>query len=385
MTRRRDGVGDEGSATPADPSGPGTLKSLGMTGPALLLLLVACGGGGFEPTPAPTPAPTPTVGPAWTEVAPLRDAAASAGRLVGAAVYSSGLASDPTYAGAAGRHFNSLTAEYEMKWDPVQKSPGVYDFSGGDAIVAFAESHGMRVKGHALVWHGATPKWVESLSPPELRIAFEDHIRTVAGHYRRRVHAWDVVNEAIDDTTLGLRSTVFSRGLGPDYVAEAFRLARKADPEAELIYNDYGGEGLNRKSDAIYNLVKGLRQQGLVDGVGLQMHISAASVPAAADIAANINRLAALGLRVNLSEMDVRIRDLPGDTATRLQSQRQVYHDVVAACVAQPRCEAVTFWGFTDAHTWIDGVFGADDPLLFDDQYRAKPAFFGVEDAFLQR
>ena len=383
MTRRRDVVGDEGSATPADPSGPGTLKSLGMTGPALLLLLVACGGGGFEPTPAPTPAPTP--GPVWNEVAPLRDAAASAGRLVGAAVYSSGFASDPTYAGAAGRHFNSLTAEYEMKWDPVQKSPGVYDFSGGDAIVAFAESHGMRVKGHALVWHGATPKWVESLSPPELRIAFEDHIRTVAGHYRRRVYAWDVVNEAIDDARPGLRSTVFSRGLGDDYVAEAFRLARKADPEAELAYNDYSGEGLNRKSDAIYDLVKDLRQQGLVDGVGLQMHISAASFPAVADIRANIQRLADLGLQVNISEMDVRIREVAGDVATRLARQRQVYRDVVGACVAVPRCEAVTFWGFTDAHTWIDGAFGPDDPLLLDEQYRAKPAFFGVEDAFLQR
>ncbi len=347
----------------------------------MTILLTACGGGGFEPTPAPTPTP----GPAWNEVAPLRDAAASAGRLVGAAVYSSGLASDPTYAGAAGRHFNSLTAEYEMKWDPVQKSPGVYDFSGGDAIVAFAESHGMRVKGHALVWHGATPSWVESLSPPELRIAFEDHIRTVAGHYRRRVYAWDVVNEAIDDSAPGLRSTVFSRGLGPDYVAEAFRLARKADPEAALVYNDYSGEGLNRKSDAIYDLVKDLRQQGLVDGVGLQMHISAASFPAVADIRANIQRLADLGLQVNISEMDVRIREVAGDAATRLQRQRQVYRDVVGACVAVPRCEAVTFWGFTDAHTWIDGAFGPDDPLLLDEQYRAKPAFFGVEDAFLQR
>jgi endo-1,4-beta-xylanase len=243
----------------------------------------------------------------------------------------------------------------------------------------------MRVKGHALVWHGATPRWVEALSPPELRIAFEDHIRTVAGHYRRRVYAWDVVNEAIDDSQAGLRSTVFSRGLGPDYVAEAFRLARRADPEAQLIYNDYGGEGLNRKSNDVYDLVKDLKQRGLVDGVGLQMHISAASLPPVAEIAANINRLADLGLQVNISEMDVRVRDVAGDAATKLQRQRQVYRDVVAACVAQPRCEAVTLWGFTDAHSWIDSFFGADDPLLFDEQYRAKPAFFGVEDAYLRR
>ena len=350
----------------------------------LALSLSACGGGDSPSAPA-TPVPTPTPGPLYTEVAPLREAAASTGRLVGAAVYSSGLASDPTYAGAAGRHFNYLTAEYEMKWNPIQRSPGVYDFSGGDAIVAFAESRGMRVKGHALVWHGSTPEWVESLSPPELRIAFEDHIRTVAGHYRRRVYAWDVVNEAIADGQAGLRSTVFSRGLGPDYVAEAFRLARRADPDAELIYNDYGGEGLNRKSNDIYELVKDLRQRGLVDGVGLQMHVSASSFPAIADIQANIQRLADLGLQVNISEMDVRIRDVAGDQAARLLRQRQVYRDVIAACVTVSRCEAVTFWGFTDAHSWIDGSFGADDPLLFDEQYRVKPAFYGVEDALLRR
>jgi len=354
-----------------------------MTG---LLLLSACGGtSGFEPTSVPPPAPTPIPGPPWNEVAPLRDAAAQAGRLVGAAVFSSGLGSDATYAGAASRHFSTLTAEWEMKWDPVQRAPGVYDFAGGDRIADFAEANGMRLKGHALIWHGATPRWVDSLSPPELRIAFEDHIRTVAGHYRRRVYAWDVVNEAIDDSQPGLRSTVFSRGLGPDYVAEAFRLARRADPEAQLIYNDYGGEGLNRKSNDVYALVKDLRQRGLVDGVGLQMHISAAAFPAVADIRANIQRLADLGLQVNLSEMDVRVREVAGDSTAKRERQRQVYRDVVGACLAVPRCEAVTFWGFTDAHSWIDGFFGPDDPLLFDEQYRAKPAFFGVLDALLGR
>ena len=359
-----------------------------MTRAAAILLLATClagcGGGGSPSAPAAT-APAPTPGPLYTEVAPLRDAAAQTGRMIGAAVFSSRLGSDASYTGAASRHFNYLTAEWEMKWDPIQRSPGAYDFSGGDRIVDFAEAHAMRVKGHALVWHRATPAWVNALSPPELRIAFEDHIRTVAGHYRGRLWAWDVVNEAIDDSQSGLRSTVFSRGLGPDYVAEAFRLARRADPEAQLVYNDYGGEGLNRKSNDIYDLVKDLKQRGLVDGVGLQMHVSAAGFPAVSDIQANMQRLADLGLQVNISEMDVRVRDVPGDAAAKLQRQRQVYKDVVAACVAVPRCEAVTLWGFTDAHSWIDTAFAADDPLLFDEQYRAKPAFFGVEDAFLRR
>ena len=370
--------------TPKAPRRPASAAAVLL---AAALALVGCGGGGgTEPSAVSTAGATPTPGPLWSEVAPLRDAAASAGRLVGAAVYSSGLASDAAYAGAAGRHFSDFTAEWEMKWDPVQKTQGVFDFSGADAIVAFAEARGASVKGHALVWHGATPKWVEALSPPELRIAVEDHIRTVAGRYRRRARAWDVVNEAIDDGTNGLRSTVFSRGLGDDYIAEAFRLARRADPEAELIYNDYGGEGLNRKSDAIYALVKGLKERGVpIDGVGLQMHVNATSAPSAADIAANIRRLADLGLQVNVSEMDVQVRNVAGDAAAKLARQRQVYREVVAACLTVPRCEAVTLWGFTDAHSWIDSFFGADDPLVFDEQYRAKPAFFGMQDAFLGR
>jgi endo-1,4-beta-xylanase len=351
-----------------------------------VLALSACGGGGSSPTAAPSASPTATAGAAWNEVAPLRDAAVAGGVRIGTALFSSGLANEPVYAAAAARHFDFATAEFEMKWDPVQKTQGVFDFSGGDAIVAFAEAHGMAVKGHALIWHSATPAWVGALSPPELRIAVEDHIRTVVGHYRGHVRAWDVVNEAIDDSTLGLRSTVFSRGLGDDYVAEAFRLARQADPDAELIYNDYGGEGMNRKSDAIYALVSGLKARGVpIDGVGLQMHVSASGSPAPAEIAANVKRLADLGLQVNFSEMDVQIRNLPGDTASRLARQRQVYHDVVAACLTVPRCEAVTLWGFTDAHSWIDTAFGPDDPLPFDEQYRAKPAFFGIEDALLRR
>ena len=115
------------------------------------------------------------------------------------------------------------------------------------------------------------------------------------------------------------------------------------------------------------------------------MHINAADYPPPADIAENVRRLADLGLLVNISEMDVRIRDLTGDEASRLRRQREVYREVVGVCVAHPGCDAVTFWGFTDAHSWIDSFFAEDDPLLFDERYRAKPAFFGVEDAFLGR
>ncbi|HEX6739483.1 MAG TPA: endo-1,4-beta-xylanase, partial [Vicinamibacteria bacterium] len=109
------------------------------------------------------------------------------------------------------------------------------------------------------------------------------------------------------------------------------------------------------------------------------------SPPAAADIAANMRRLAELGLLVNISEMDVRVARVGGDAAAKLEEQRRVYHDVIAACLAEPRCHAVTFWGFTDRYSWIDAFYGPDDPLLFDEAYRAKPSYFGVLDALRGR
>jgi endo-1,4-beta-xylanase len=115
------------------------------------------------------------------------------------------------------------------------------------------------------------------------------------------------------------------------------------------------------------------------------MHLEAPRQPASADIAGNLRRLGELGLLVNISEMDVRVARLAGDVSSRLAEQRRVYHDVTAACVAEPRCHALTFWGFTDLHSWIDGAYGPDDPLLFDESYGAKPAYHGVLDALQGR
>ena len=342
--------------------------------------LVACGGGGAYSTPTPLPTTIPAVDPD-----PLRADAAAAGKWIGAAIQS-GYLNQPAYARTLARHFDYVTAEYEMKWDPLERAPGVYDFAGADAIVAFAEQNRMRVKGHALVWHGAVPAWVKALPPGELLAALEDHIRTVVGRYRGRIAVWDVVNEAVADAGTGLRDTVFLQKLGDSYLELAFRVAHEADPEALLTYNDYGAEGLGPKSEQVYALVRRLKERGApLSGVGLQMHVAAQNRPPSADIAANLRRLAELGLVVNISEMDVRIKDVAGDKSTRLAVQRREYQDLVAVCVAEPACQAVTFWGFTDLYSWIDGFFGADDPLLFDEAYAAKPAFFGVQDALRRR
>jgi GH35 family endo-1,4-beta-xylanase len=326
------------------------------------------------------------VAPGASDVDPLKRAAGATGRLVGAAVQAGLLRNDAAYAAAFARHFDYVTAEYEMKWGQIERQQGVRNYAAADEIVAFAQARGIEVKGHALLWHGDSPAWLESLAPAQARDAVQDHIRATVTRYRGRVAAWDVVNEAIADDRAGLRDTVYLRKLGAGFVADAFRAAREADPDALLVYNDYGGEGLNRKSDDVYALAQELIRQGApIGGVGLQMHLDAASRPATADIARNLRRLAELGLQVNISEMDVRVARVPGDAAAKLAEQRRVYHDVVAACVAEARCHAITFWGFTDAHSWIDQFFGADDPLLFDELYRAKPAYFGVQDALAGR
>jgi GH35 family endo-1,4-beta-xylanase len=346
---------------------------------AAVLVASGCGGGASGPPPTPTPTAVPDDG------SRLVDAAVASGRLVGAAVFSDALASEPAYRDTFAAHFNYLTAEWEMKWDPIQRGgPGTYDYAGADALLAFAESHGTKVKGHALVWHGAMPAWTEGVDDAALGPLVEEYIRTVAARFRGQVIAWDVVNEAIADDGSGLRDSKIRRAMGPDYVARCFQLARSADPEALLIYNDYGTEGLGRKSDQVYELVRDLVQRGVpIDGVGLQMHISAGGYPSRADLVANIQRLAELGLYVNISEMDVRVRDVPGTPAAKLERQREVYHDVVSACMAVAQCHAVTLWGFTDKHSWVDSFFGLDDPLPFDELYRKKPAYYGMRAALL--
>jgi len=343
--------------------------------PVAAAAALAIAGCGAERAPT-SPSPPPT-----DQADTLKAAASAQGKLVGTAVQSALLA-NPQYSAVVAREFNYLTAEYEMKWNIIEPAPGASSFGAGDAIVGYAASQGMRVKGHTLIWHGATPSWVNALSAADLRLAFDRHIRTVAAYYRGRVHSWDVVNEAVADDGSGLRDTVFRQKLGDSYIADAFRLAREADPQARLFYNDYGGEGMSAKANRIYDLLRDLLSTGVpIDGVGLQMHVSANSRPSDASIAANMRRLAELGLTVHVSEMDVRINNVPGSQQTRLEVQKATYHDIVRICVMEPRCEAVTFWGFTDAHTWIRG----DSPLLFDAGYMPKPAYSGVLDALRGR
>jgi len=311
---------------------------------------------------------------------PLKTVAARTGRLIGAALSATHLP-DLSYASTAAVHLSSATPENEMKWDATEPTRNVFTFERGDAIVAFAAQHGMQVRGHTLVWHSQLPSWVSSIQDgTDMRSAMINHITQLALHYRGKVVAWDVVNEAVADGGQALRATPFAQWIGARYIDDAFIAARAADPDARLYYNEYGAEGRNAKSDYVYNMVQGMLARGVpIDGVGLQMHTGSADAsPSAADVAFNMQRLAALGLDVVISEMDVQI------CAADLDAQSRRFHDIVARCVAQPRCKAVTVWGLPDKYSWRNGQScAAPRPLLFDDFYAPKPAYLGVLDAFL--
>jgi len=311
----------------------------------------------------------------------LKYGAAQSGRLIGVALGASRLA-ETDYARTAATHFNYATPENEMKWDATEPSRNTFTFDRGDAVVAYATAAGMKVKGHTLVWDSQLPPWVAAITDTtELRDVMINHITQVVSHYRGKVDAWDVVNEAWTESGHALRITVFSQYLGAGFIDEAFNAAHAADPDARLYYNDYGADGLGLKSDAIYNMVKGMLARGVpIHGVGLQMHTTAADSPSAVDIAANMQRLGALGIDVSITELDVQL--CTGD----LDAQRSRFHDIVATCVAESSCKAVTVWGVTDKYSWRNGQTCAiPRPLLFDDAYVAKPAHAGVLDALLGR
>ena len=356
----------------------------------------------------------------------LREVAQTSGLLIGTAVRPAAL-SEPAYASTLAREFNMVEPEDALKWEVVHPERGSYDFSPADQIVDFAARHGMKVRGHTLVWHRQNPKWLTEgkYTSGELAEILEKHIKTVVGHYRGKIFAWDVVNEAFDELHPGeLRSTIWRDQPGIDqaegaasyeprassnlarsklaarssqqsysYIERCFRWAHEADPHALLFYNEAEAETLNPKSDAIYAMVRDFRQRGVpIDGVGFQMHIVHLHADVAS-ISANIKRFTALGVQVHITEMDVALPvDAEGNArAEDLPLQADLYRQIATACVthrlSDSGCTAIQTWGFTDKYSWIGShskkTQGA--ALLFDRNYRAKPAYLALRNTLAAR
>ncbi|MBI1319726.1 MAG: 1,4-beta-xylanase [Candidatus Hydrogenedens sp.] len=293
-------------------------------------------------------------------------------------------------------HFNAFTLENELKWDHIHPEEGHYNFGPADALVDFARANGMEVTGHTLVWNQQTPDWVfrdeqGNLASSDVVLArLRDHIHTVMTHFKGRVKGWDVVNEALGDTAAEkLRDSPWLRTIGDDYVLRAFRLAHEADPDVELYYNDYNLEDTVKRTHAV-RLIKRLKAEGLrIDGVGLQGHYQLPTVNTGA-VASTIQTFAALGLRVNISELDLSVYGML-DRSNRfenglpdalLQLQADTYAALFHTFLAhQDAIDRVTFWGVNDGSSWLNNFpveKRPDYPLLFDSANRPKPAFDAV-------
>ncbi|MDJ0691888.1 MAG: endo-1,4-beta-xylanase [Xenococcaceae cyanobacterium MO_188.B32] len=310
----------------------------------------------------------------------LRSQAKSHDFFIGSAVNVKVLNQDFLYRYSLAREFNMVTAENQMKFKHLHPEPHRFDFTEADLLMAFATAHQMMIRGHTLVWHNALPDWLieGNWKREELIAILRSYIKTVVGRYQGQIMVWDVVNEAIADDG-SLRDSFWLKGIGPEYIEMAFHWAHEANPKAILIYNDYGGEGLNRKSDAIYQLVKSLKERDVpIHGVGLQMHLRLDSPPSSLEVGENMIRLANLGLEVQITEMDVRIRQ--PSTAQDYEQQAKIYQEMLHICLLASNCNTFVTWGFSDRHSWIPSHFeGWGDALLFDRAYRPKPAYYELQ------
>ncbi|WP_156045440.1 endo-1,4-beta-xylanase [Herbidospora cretacea] len=313
--------------------------------------------------------------------AALRVHAQARGKFIGTALATSPLANETAYRNIAATEFNQITAENAMKWSDTEPNDNQYTFGGADQIVNFATANNQQVHGHTLIWHQQTPGWVQSLSAANMRTAINDHIATVVGRYASNpaVVSWDVVNEVFNEDG-SFRQSFWYNTLGSSFIADAFRAARAADPDARLCINDYNVEGINAKSTAMYNLVSQLRSQNVpVDCVGFQAHLST-QYGFPNDLQQNMQRFANLGVQVRITELDVRIQG--SRTSAKDTQQATYYSNVVNACLAVTACAGVTIWGFTDKYSWVPDTFpGEGFALIYDNNYSQKPSYTAVHNA----
>ncbi|MBH1939274.1 endo-1,4-beta-xylanase [Mobilitalea sibirica] len=360
------------------------------------------------PTEAPeaTPTATPTPVPIDYKNAVVKDIYADY-FTVGAVLNGSGVG-NAELKELVLTHFNSLTMENEMKPDAIldyhtsisdpkyNESPAV-KFNAAEGGIKFAKENGLKMRGHTLIWHSQTPRWFFAegysmkhdaplVSKEVMLKRMENYIKQVLEYYQTNypgvIYAWDVVNEAInpgEGHPDGLRvESYWYRTIGDEYIEKAFEYARKyADPDVKLFYNDYNTEE-TPKVVAITKLVKKIKEQGNIDGIGMQTHVKV-DAPSLTDIDASVRAYAELDVELQVTELDV---DLKGNTEEDIMKQATRYKRMFLY-FKKWRDEGVnltnvTFWGTIDGRSWLNKANEPSYPLLFDDNLEKKPAYFGV-------
>jgi endo-1,4-beta-xylanase len=325
----------------------------------------------------------------------LRELAEKIGLRIGTAVIPFDL-DTPAYTAVLAEQFSVVTPGNEMKWGVVEPTQGVFDWSGADRLVAFAEQNGQLVRGHTLLWHNQLPTWLTdgvangTISNTELASLLKQHIFTEVTRYKGRIWQWDVANEFFTDSNPSMLNPndFWISHLGPDIIPQAFRWAHEADPRALLFYNDYniaGEDGTNAKSNAAFAWLKQMKSQGVpIDGVGDQGHLDTQyGFPTM--MTENFQRFAGIGLKIAITEADVRTfvdgptTQVPTDHLATF-AQPYEFSQMLKAVLAVPECISFTVWGFGDADSWIPGFFkGEGYATLYDVNLNPKPAFFDLQ------
>jgi endo-1,4-beta-xylanase len=298
------------------------------------------------------------------------------------------------------KHFESITAENAMKMGPIHPEENRFFWEDADAIVSFAQTNNLKIRGHTLCWHNQTPAWLfkdaqtNDVTKEVLLKRLKDHIQAVVSRYKGRIYAWDVVNEVIDDDdTKYFRDSPWYKICGEEFVAKAFEYAHQADPNALLFYNDYNTESAGKR-DRIYHMLKDLLDKKVpVHGVGLQAHWSIFS-PTEEELRQSIEKFSSLGLKIQFTEMDISVypsehsrRELKPDESdvfTQEMEAKQIDQYKMAFKVFRENknvVTGVTFWNISDKSSWLDNfpVRGRKNyPLLFDQNLKPKKAYWEV-------
>jgi endo-1,4-beta-xylanase len=321
----------------------------------------------------------------------LRELAETAGVRIGAAVSDVTLASDDRrYRELLGSEFNSVTAERAMKWSSLHPEPDRWEWEAADALIDFAGCHDMEVRAHTVVWpHWGTPDYITTCTDPTmLRRHLRSHIEAVFEHWRGRVTRYDLVNEPLHWLEGRMADQVWAANLGPDYLAEVLGIAHEIDPSVELWINETHVDVVPDKHREFTRIITDLVDRGVpLHGVGLQGHQLypdfTPEPPSPEHLASVVATYADLGLEVAVTEMDVLAHPTRPD---RLEVQARIYGELVDAALSVDACREITFWGVSDARSWVDEHFGPDRaPLLFDHAGEPKPAYHAVAAALTAR
>ena len=331
----------------------------------------------------------------------LKAYAAARGLLTGCAVNANLFREDEAFRNLLAEQYSIVVPENCLKWNVLRPTADTWNFTDADSLVAFAGEHGMKVRGHNFVWHEAIPAWFAgTVTKDNAEKSLVDHIHTVGGRYKGKIHSWDVVNEAIwiqDGRPDGLRTkSPWFELLGPGYIDLAFRTAREVDPAALLTYNDYGIEYDNEENEkkrlAVLELLRRMKAGKVpLDALGIQAHIRAAAKDSIGKgLRELINGAKALGLQVFVTELDVNDDAVvTEDTAERDKIVAGVYREFLTSALEGPAVKAVLTWGATDKNSWLNTrkirklhPERLQRPLPFDENYAPTPAFFAMRESF---